>query len=108
MEDRMAILTTFKHAGDPEELMRLADEKVRPAAQEAGAEHGQISSTIVRTDDGIMLLNLWESEAGMRRASERIGPVARASGLPPQQDWQMYEVIVHMAPAADGPVACRA
>jgi hypothetical protein len=100
----MAILTTFKHTGDPEEMMRLADEKVRPVAREAGAEHGQISSTIVRTDDGIMLVNLWESEAGMRRASERVGPVAHASGLPPQEDWQMYEVLVHMAPAADGVV----
>jgi Ni,Fe-hydrogenase III large subunit len=100
----MAILTTFKHTGDPEEMMRLADEKVRPIAQEAGAEHGQISSTIVRTEDGIMLVNLWESEAGMRRASERIGPVARASGLPPQEDWRMYEVILHAAPASDGAV----
>jgi Ni,Fe-hydrogenase III large subunit len=42
----------------------------------------------------------------MRRASERVGPVARASGLPPQEDWQMYEVIVHLAPAADGVVDC--
>jgi hypothetical protein len=100
----MAILTTFKHTGDPKEMMRLAEEKVRPAAQEAGAEHGQISSTIVRTDDGIMLVNLWESEEGMRRASECIGPVAQTSGLPPQEDWQMYEVIVHTAPASDGAV----
>jgi hypothetical protein len=91
----MTILTTFKHAGDPEALMRLAEAKVRPAAQEAGAANGQISTTVVRTDDGIMLLNLWETEAGMRRAAERIGPVAQASGLPPQEDWKMYDVLAH-------------
>jgi hypothetical protein len=95
MEDRMAILTTFKHTGDPDEMVNLAEDKVRPAAQQAGAEEGQISSTIVRTEDGIMLINLWETEEGMRRAAERIGPVARASGLPPQQEWRMYEVLHH-------------
>jgi hypothetical protein len=91
----MAILTTFKHTGDPDEMFKLAEDKVRPAAQQAGGEEGQISSTIVRTSDGIMLVNLWETEEGMRRAAERIGSVARASGLPPQQDWRMYEVLHH-------------
>jgi hypothetical protein len=49
----------------------------------------------VRTEDGVMVLNLWETEQGMRRAAARVGPVARASGLPAQQDWQMYEVLAH-------------
>ena len=91
----MPILTTFRHIGDPDTLMKLAEEKVRPAVQQAGTENGQISTTVVRTEDGIMLVNLWESEAGMRRAASRIGPVAHASGLPPQQDWRMYEVLAH-------------
>jgi hypothetical protein len=91
----MAILTTFKHTGDPKELFKLAEGRVRRVAQEAGGDNGQISTTIVRTEDGIMLVNLWESEEGMRRAADRIGPVAHASGLPPQEDWHMYEVLVH-------------
>lgn len=91
----MAILTTFKHTGDPDVMFTLAEAKVRAIAQQAGAEEGQISTTIVRTEDGIMLINLWETEAGMRRAAARVGPVARASGLPPQQEWRMYEVLHH-------------
>jgi hypothetical protein len=91
----MAILTTFKHTGDPDAMMKLAEEKVVPAARQAGVQEGQISSAIVRTDDGIMLVNLWETEEGMRRAAKRIGPVVQASGLPPQEDWQMYEVLAH-------------
>lgn len=43
----MAILTMFKHTGDPDELMKLAEERVRPAVQAAGGENGQISTTIV-------------------------------------------------------------
>jgi hypothetical protein len=41
-------------------------------------------------------VNLWNDEEGMRRAAEIVGPVARASGLPPMEDWQMYEVLDHM------------
>ena len=102
----MAILTTFKHTGDADEMMKLAADKVGPALREAGAEHGQLSSTIVRTSNGIMLFNLWESEAGMRRAAQHIGPIARASGLPPQEDWQMYEVILHRQ-SATGPATAE-
>jgi hypothetical protein len=91
----MAILTTFTHTGDPEAIMKLVREKVRPTAQEAGDEEGRISITVVRTEDGVMVVNLWESEEGMRRAAARVGPVARASGLPAPQDWRMYEVLAH-------------
>jgi|tagenome__1003787_1003787.scaffolds.fasta_scaffold20731971_2 hypothetical protein len=91
----MAILTTFRHVGDPDEIMRIAQEKVRPTAQEAGGEEGRISITVVRTEDGVMMVSLWETEEGMRRAAARLEPVARASGLPPQRDWRMYEVLAH-------------
>jgi hypothetical protein len=90
----MAILTTFTHTGDPDAMLKLAEEKLLSAARQAGAE-GQISSTVLRTDEGIMIVNLWETEEGMRRAAEIVGPVAHACGLPPQQDWQMCEVIRH-------------
>jgi hypothetical protein len=91
----MAIMTTFAHTGDPEAMITLAQEKLLPAAEQAGAEEGHISSTVVRTDDGIMIVNLWDSEADMRRAAQRLGPIARASGLPPQKNWRMYEVLRH-------------
>ena len=91
----MPILTTFKHTGDPDAMLKLAQEKIIPAAQQAGLHEGRITTAVVRTEDGIMLVNLWETEAGMRRAAQRIGPVAQASGLPPQEDWHMYEVLAH-------------
>jgi hypothetical protein len=42
-----------------------------------------------------MYVNVWEDEEGMRRAAEQVGPVARASGMPEQEDWQMYAVLLH-------------
>lgn len=91
----MAILTTFKLSGDPGELFAIAQEKVGPLAREAGAANGRIATTIVRTGNGLMYVNVWESEEGMRRAAQQVGPVARESGMPEQEDWQMYEVVLH-------------
>lgn len=93
----MAILTTFKVPGDPDELFAKMQEKVGPAAREAGAANGRIAITILRTDDGLMFVNVWESEEGMRRTAETVGPIARDSGLPEQEDWQQYEVLLHEA-----------
>jgi hypothetical protein len=89
----MAILTTFKVMGDPDELFAIAREKVGPKPNEIGAANGRISATIVRTDTGLMLVDVWETEEGMRRTAEQVGPIARDSGLPEQEDWQMYEVL---------------
>jgi hypothetical protein len=91
----MAILTTFKVSGDPDELFALAREKIGPLAREAGVANGRIATTIARTDSGLMYVNVWENEEGMRRAAEQVGPVARDSGMPEQEDWQMYEVMLH-------------
>jgi hypothetical protein len=89
----MAILTTFKVTGDPDELLAIAREKVAPAANDIGPANGRISATIVRTDTGLMLVNVWETEEGMQRTAEQVGPIARDSGMPQQEDWQMYEVL---------------
>lgn len=91
----MAILTTFRQSGDPDELFALMQDKLADVAREAGAANGRISSTIVRTDSGIMLVNVWESEEGMERTAEQVGPIAREAGLPQQEDWQRYEVLAH-------------
>jgi hypothetical protein len=93
----VAILTTFKVSGDPDELFAIAREKVGPVAREVGAANGRLSSTIIRDAGGLIFVNIWENEEGMRRTAEQIGPVARQSGMPAQEDWQMYEVLHHDA-----------
>jgi hypothetical protein len=88
----MAILTTFKVSGDPNELFAI--ERTDAAeASEIGAENGLISSTIVRTDTGLMLVNVWETEEGMERTAAHVGPIASDKGMPAIEDWKKYEVL---------------
>lgn len=93
----MAILTMFEVHGNPEELVALGDEKIAPRMLTLAAENGGLSNTVVKTDDGIMIVNLWESEEGMRKVSEEIRPIAQGEGME-QVDWRQYEVLRHRTP----------
>ena len=45
----MTILTTFKPTGDPEAMMKIAEEELLPATRQLGATEGRISLAVVRT-----------------------------------------------------------
>ena len=90
----MAILTTFRHSGDPDALLATYHETLAPVIHEAGPANGHISTTMVRTETGLMVLSVWESEEGMRRAADQVATVARGSGMRPE-DRQIYDVVVH-------------
>ncbi len=94
----MAILTMFELHGDPDEIVGKQDEVIAPEAARVAAENGGISNTVVKTDEGVLVVNLWENEEGMRKASERIGPMAREAGME-QVGWRQYEVLRHRTPA---------
>jgi hypothetical protein len=59
------------------------------------SQHGGISNTVVRTDRGIMVVNHWESEEGMEAMAAEMRPKVEATGVGPQVDWRMYEVLRH-------------
>jgi hypothetical protein len=90
----MAILTMFEVHGDPEEILATQEEKIVPEARRLAAENGGIWQTVVKTENGVMMVNLWESEEGMRRVAEQIGSVAQEAGLD-QVGWRQYEVLRH-------------
>jgi hypothetical protein len=92
----MAILTMFEIHGDPDELLSKMDSTV--SEEEVGqlaSQHGGISNTVVRTDRGIMVVNHWESEEGMEAMAAEMRPKVEATGVGPQVDWRMYEVLRH-------------
>jgi hypothetical protein len=62
----MAILTMFEIHGDPDEIVAVQEEKIVPEARRIATENGGISNTVVRSDNGVMVVNLWESEEGMQ------------------------------------------
>ncbi len=96
----MSILTIFELRGDPEELFASQEEKVEPIVRPLAAENGAISSTIVRTDEGLMVVNHWESEEGMERVSAAVRPQVEAMGLPVPTNWRQYEVLAVRTPGS--------
>ena len=97
----MAYLTTFRIQGDPGELLRKKNEHLDPISQPKARELGAIEHIVVKTDDGLMIVNLWETADGSEKMAEAVGPKARELDLPPPTDWQSYEIVQREVPSAD-------
>jgi hypothetical protein len=72
-------MTVMKISGDPEELVERYGQSAEIMA-DVGRDHGLILHAAARTDDGLMVVNLWpsseESEAASRD-QRRIAEVTR-------------------------------
>ena len=90
----MAILTRFEVHGDADEILATQEEKILPEARRLAAQNGGVFQVVARTDDGVLMVNLWENEEGMRRVAEQIAPIAQEAGLQ-QVGWEQYEVLAH-------------
>jgi hypothetical protein len=90
----MAVVSTMKLSGDPEELAAKLREHVRPVGMELAPKHGGLGTIVARTDDGIMVINLWESEEGRHAMAEepQIQEAVKAAGLP-QPAFEGHEVL---------------
>jgi heme-degrading monooxygenase HmoA len=95
----VAILSVGRIKGDADELAPRAkrvDAIVAPIAR----ANGGIFHAIVRTDDGLMIVNLWESEEGRQRTADdpEVQSAAREhmAGVEPPQ-WEAYEVVRYEA-----------
>jgi len=94
----MAILTMFEVHGDPDEIVAKQDEAIAPRAMELAPQTGGISNTVVKTDDGVMIVNLWEDEEGMQKFAAEIRPLAQEAGIGEQVNYQTFEVLRHRTP----------
>jgi len=61
-------LTIIRIKGDPDELLKHKREVMDPVLMRKGPEHGGISHVTARADDGIVIVNLWESAEGSEAA----------------------------------------
>ncbi|HEX8745485.1 MAG TPA: hypothetical protein VF712_20350 [Thermoleophilaceae bacterium] len=91
----MAYLTTFRIEGDPDELLRFKQEKMDPIVAPAARENGAIEHIVVRTEGGIMIVNLWETVEGSEKTAEVAAKAAQENGMPgsPPQGWESYEIV---------------
>ena len=96
-------LTIMRLKGDPDELLQTKQEKLDPVARPKAREYGAISQAVAKTSDGLLMVNLWESEEGseaMRQDAE-LDQALRESMLdvadgPPNVEH--YELVDHVTP----------
>jgi hypothetical protein len=95
----VAVVSIMEFSGDPEELKsRMGN--VEEVASRKAAEYGGVSSTVCRTDDGIMVINMWSDEQGRHRMAEdpEIRQALEDAGMPPPSA-KGYEVLEHRTPS---------
>jgi hypothetical protein len=92
----MAVLTTFKVKGDPDQLVAFSREKIDPIVEPVARANGRLERIACRTDDGVLVVSLWETLEGSERTAAEVRPkieeLAGADG-PRQSDWQSFEVL---------------
>jgi hypothetical protein len=91
-EAAVAVVSIMELKGDPDELIGQM-EPTRELAERKAREYGGIASIVARTDDGAMIINLWETEEGRHQMAD--DPEMRAqmekTGFRP--NFKAYEVI---------------
>ena len=92
------IVSIMEFSGDPEEL-RQRMSGIDDVARRRAADYGGISSTVVRTDNGVMVINFWDNEEGRHRMAEdpEMRQAIEGAGMPPPNA-KGYEVLMHRTP----------
>ena len=90
----MAVLSVMSIQGNPDDLVARMKATIEPVAARKGPQYGRISSTVVRTDDGIAIYNLWSTDEGRHAMADdpEMQAALRAAGFP-TPSFTGYEVI---------------
>jgi len=66
----VAYLTLIRIPGDADELFETQYKTMSSVMSRVGPENGQISHVAAKTDEGLLIVNLWESKEGSEAASQ--------------------------------------
>ena len=97
----MAVVSMMRISGDTDELAGKL-EQIDSVARELAPKHGGLANIVARTDDGILVINLWEHDQGRHDMAEepQIREALQSAGLPAPA-FEGYEVIaLHVLPEA--------
>jgi hypothetical protein len=89
------VVSIMEFQGDPEEL-RSKMSGIDEVASRKAPEYGAVSSTVVKTDDGVMIINMWDNAEGRHKRGDdpEIRQAIQDAGLPPPSATG-YEVLEH-------------
>lgn len=89
----MTYLTIHKMTGNPDDLSEKKRAGMDPVVNQVAPTQGAIFSVTARTEEGLVVVNLWESRAHAEAFTklDEIQQAQRASGLPMPSSFERYE-----------------
>jgi len=83
----------MRMSGDTDELVQKL-EGIREVGRRLAPKHGGLGTIAAKTDDGILVINLWENEEGRHAMAEEpeVLEALQAAGLP-TPNFEGYEVV---------------
>jgi hypothetical protein len=90
----MAVVSMMRISGNADELAAKLREHVEPVGRELAPKHGGLGTIVARTDDGLLIINLWQNEEGRHAMAEepKIREALQAANFPAPA-FEGYEVI---------------
>lgn len=90
----MPVVSMMRMDGDTDALVAKINEHVDPVSERLAPQHGGLLNIVAKTDNGVMIINLWETEEGRHEmaAEPEIQQALQAAGLP-RPNFEGYEVL---------------
>jgi hypothetical protein len=88
-------VSIFTVPGDPDELIARKREHMDPVAGRVAPTHGGIAHIAAKTDEGLLIINLWETREGGDSAAQdpEMQAARQAAGMPAPAGRKQYELV---------------
>jgi hypothetical protein len=106
----MPVVSKMRVQGDADTLAAAIREHIAPVAERLAEKHGGLANIVAKTDDGILMINVWETEEGRHAMAEEpeIQAAVRAAGFPAPA-FKSFEVLeLHVSERISAFAAVRA
>ncbi|MBA3333732.1 MAG: hypothetical protein H0U30_07070 [Actinobacteria bacterium] len=95
-------VSILKLTGDPDQLLAWKKETIDPIMRSKASKYGAISQTVVKTADGLMMINFWSTEEGRLAMGDDVlaDPdfIRATQARGERQVPEAYEVVQHLTP----------
>ena len=90
----MPVVSMMRIKGDPDQLAEAMREHISSVGEQLSTKHGGLANIVARDRDGLLIINLWETEEGRHAMAEEpeIQEAIRAAGFP-KPEFEGFEVI---------------
>jgi hypothetical protein len=88
----MAVVSIMEMQGDADEIIQKMESMADGAARKA-KEYGGMASILARTDDGVMIINLWENDEGRHKMADDPEMRAQMESTGFYPNFKAYEVV---------------